>query len=129
LAPREAHTTSDDAIAIAPPAPTPDVTTHATQALVRLRSPEEQFNTELFSAPVKQHLPRNYALQHEAIHTGRSRLMGHSNISSTDHVMSKPTVSTLPYAHLTTALTHSTRTQRPDVTEKLQDRELAAANP
>jgi hypothetical protein len=25
----------------------------------------------------------------EAFHTGRSRLMGHSNISSTDHVMSK----------------------------------------
>ena len=65
----------------------------------------------------------------EAFHTGRSRIMGHSNINSTDHVMSKPTVSTLPYAHLTTALTHSTRTQRPNVTEKLQDRELAAANP
>jgi hypothetical protein len=66
LAPREAPTTSDDAIAIAPPAPTPDVTTHATQALVRLRSPEEQFNTELFSAPGKQHLPRNYTLQDDA---------------------------------------------------------------
>ena len=65
----------------------------------------------------------------EAFHTGRSRIMGHSNINSTDHVMSKPTVSTLPYAHLTTALTHSTRTQRPDATEKPQDCELAAANP
>jgi hypothetical protein len=86
LAPHEAPTISDDATAIAPTAPTPNVTTNAAQALVRLRSPEdhsdrmllpsvlldlqqivqEKFDVELFSAPGNQHLPRNYTLQDDA---------------------------------------------------------------